>query len=86
MFNCCDAPCSDDCAATSALNEASRELAASTLLLNPNRHGAPTKEAHQSANRNSVENNMRRNPNQQQKQKPYEGKNKNKSLTSVTCS
>jgi hypothetical protein len=53
--------CSDDWLPTLALNEAVRELAASTLLLNPNRHRAsePTKLT-DSANRNSVESNMRR--------------------------
>jgi hypothetical protein len=58
-------------------------MAASILLLNPNRHRASDKLT-KSANRNPVENNMRRNQKQQQKQKPNEGKKQ--TLTSVTCS
>ena len=42
-----------------ALNEADRKLAASTSPSDPNRHRALA--AHQSANRNTVENNMRPN-------------------------
>jgi hypothetical protein len=48
-------------------------MAASILLSNPNRHRASDKLT-KSANRNPVESNMRRQPKQQQEQKPYEGK------------
>jgi len=60
-------------------------MAASTLLSNPNRHRASDKLT-KSANRNPVESNMRRQPKQQQEQKPNEGKTKNNTLTPVTCS
>ena len=53
-------------------------MAASILLLNPRRHRAPARKLTQSANRNPVENNMRREPRQQQKQGLNEGKTKNK--------
>jgi hypothetical protein len=53
--------CSDDWLPTLALNEAVRELAGSTLLLNANRHRASVStKLTLNAKRTSVESNMRR--------------------------
>jgi hypothetical protein len=59
-------------------DEAVREMAAIDSILNPNRHRAPDTEAHQSANRNSVENNMRCNQNDNKGKNPMKEKTKNK--------
>jgi hypothetical protein len=52
-------------------------MAASILLLNPNWHRASDKLT-KSANRNPVENNMRRDPNKSKSKSPVKGKTKNK--------
>jgi len=52
-------------------------MAASILLLNPNRHRASDKLT-KSANRNPVENNMRRDTNKCKSKSPVKGKIKNK--------
>jgi hypothetical protein len=61
-----------------------REMAASTLLSNPNRHRACIKTAHPECEYKPG--GEQRNQEQQQKQKPYEGKSKEQALTPETCS
>ncbi len=69
-------PRSDDCARGWALNEADRKLAASTSPTGP--QPAQSLRLIQSAYRNTVENNMRRNRNE--KQKPQRRKNKDETI------
>jgi hypothetical protein len=65
-------PRPDDCVSGWALNEADRKLAASTSPSDPNRHRALA--AHKSANRNTVENNMRTNYNRTTEETKTPGK------------
>ena len=73
-------PRSDDCARGWALNEADRKLAASTSPKDPNWHRAEW--LRESAYRNTVENNLRRNRNERRQRR----KNRDLALTSVTFS
>src|SRR5882757_8673466 len=68
----------DDCVSGWALNEADRKLAASTSPSDPNRHRALA--AHQSANKNTVENNMRTNYNRATEETKTPGKKNRKPL------
>jgi hypothetical protein len=72
-------PCSDDCERVLVL-EAEREMAASTLLSNPTGTELASRQLIQSAYRNPVESNMRRNEtrNNNKSKSPMKEKAKNK--------